>query len=35
MTIWIDGEFLGGSDILLELFQNGELQQKVDAAFAG
>ena len=33
--VFLDGELLGGSDILLELFQNGELQQKVDAAFAG
>ena len=24
--IYIDGEFVGGSDILLSMFQNGELQ---------
>ncbi|PIE24590.1 MAG: monothiol glutaredoxin, Grx4 family [Planctomycetota bacterium] len=30
--VFVDGEFLGGSDIVLELFQNGELQKKIQAA---
>lgn len=25
--VYIDGQFVGGSDILLEMFQNGELQK--------
>lgn len=32
--VFIGGELLGGSDIVLEMAENGELQQKVDAAFA-
>ena len=32
--IFIDGEFVGGCDILLELHQSGELQKLVDAAYA-
>ena len=31
--LFIDGEFIGGSDIMDELFQKGELQKKVQAAF--
>ena len=27
--LYIDGEFIGGSDICMELYQNGELQKKV------
>lgn len=27
--VYIDGKFIGGSDIVLELFQNGELAQMV------
>jgi monothiol glutaredoxin len=30
--VFVGGEFLGGSDILLELHEKGELQAKVDAA---
>ena len=29
--LYIKGEFVGGSDILLEMYQNGELQQKLTA----
>lgn len=25
--VYIDGQFVGGSDILMEMFQNGELQK--------
>jgi monothiol glutaredoxin len=32
--IYIDGEFVGGSDIAIELYQNGELQQMVEVALA-
>ncbi len=32
--IYINGEFLGGSDILIELYQKGELQQMVEVAMA-
>ncbi|WP_392530667.1 Grx4 family monothiol glutaredoxin [Nostoc sp. C117] len=32
--VYIDGEFVGGSDILIELYQKGELQQKVEVALA-
>ena len=28
--VYIDGEFIGGSDIVLELYQNGELQKKLE-----
>ena len=27
---YIKGEFIGGSDILLELYENGELENKLD-----
>ncbi len=27
--LYIKGEFIGGSDIMLELYQNGELQKKI------
>ena len=30
----VGGEMVGGSDIVLEMFQSGELQKKVDAIFA-
>ena len=33
--IYINGELVGGCDITLELFQQGELQKMVDAATAG
>jgi monothiol glutaredoxin len=32
--VYVNGEFLGGSDILLELYQKGELQQLVEVALA-
>jgi monothiol glutaredoxin len=32
--VYIDGEFVGGSDILIELYQKGELQQMVEVALA-
>ena len=28
--IYVNGEFLGGSDILMEMYQNGELKQAID-----
>lgn len=30
--IYVGGEFLGGCDIIREMYANGELQQKVEAA---
>jgi monothiol glutaredoxin len=32
--VYINGEFIGGSDIMIELYQNGELQQMVEVALA-
>lgn len=32
--IYINGEFVGGSDIMIELYQKGELQQMVEVALA-
>lgn len=32
--VYVDGEFVGGSDILIELYQKGELQQIVEVAMA-
>jgi monothiol glutaredoxin len=32
--VYINGEFIGGSDILIELYQKGELQQIVEVALA-
>lgn len=32
--VYINGEFVGGSDVLMELFQQGELQQMVEVALA-
>ncbi|APB35138.1 Glutaredoxin-related protein [Gloeomargarita lithophora Alchichica-D10] len=32
--VYINGEFLGGSDILIEMYQSGELQEKVAVAMA-
>lgn len=28
--IYIDGEFIGGADILIEQFQSGELQETIE-----
>jgi monothiol glutaredoxin len=32
--VYINGEFVGGSDVVIELYQTGELQQKVEVAMA-
>jgi monothiol glutaredoxin len=32
--VYVNGEFLGGSDVLIELYQKGELQQIVEVALA-
>ncbi|MDH3639079.1 MAG: Grx4 family monothiol glutaredoxin [Gammaproteobacteria bacterium] len=32
--LYIGGEFVGGSDIMMELYQNGELQKKLGEAAA-
>lgn len=32
--LYIDGKFIGGSDILIEMYQKGELQQMVEVALA-
>jgi monothiol glutaredoxin len=32
--VYINGEFIGGSDIMVELYQKGELQQMVEVALA-
>lgn len=32
--VYIDGQFIGGSDIMIELYQKGELQQMVEVALA-
>lgn len=32
--LWVNGELVGGSDIILELFESGELQTMVKAANA-
>jgi monothiol glutaredoxin len=32
--VYINGEFIGGSDILIELYQTGELQEMVEVALA-
>jgi monothiol glutaredoxin len=32
--VYINGQFVGGSDILIELYQKGELQQMVEVALA-
>jgi len=30
--LYIDGEFVGGSDIMMEMYENGELKQKLSEA---
>ena len=30
--LYVNGEFVGGSDIMMEMYQSGELQQALDAA---
>lgn len=32
--VYINGQFVGGSDIMIELYQKGELQEKVEVALA-
>jgi monothiol glutaredoxin len=32
--VYLNGEFLGGSDILIELYQKGQLQETVEVALA-
>jgi monothiol glutaredoxin len=32
--VYINGKFVGGSDVLIELYQKGELQQLVEVTFA-
>jgi len=32
--VYLNGEFLGRSDILIELYQNGKLQETVEVALA-
>ncbi|MBD2089322.1 Grx4 family monothiol glutaredoxin [Microcoleus sp. FACHB-1515] len=32
--VYVNGEFVGGSDILIELYQSGELQQMMEVALA-
>ena len=32
--VYINGEFIGGCDIIIEMYQNGELQQMVELALA-
>ncbi|MEB3828401.1 Grx4 family monothiol glutaredoxin [Phormidium sp. CCY1219] len=32
--VYLNGEFIGGSDILIELYQSGELPQIVEVALA-
>lgn len=32
--VYINGQFIGGSDVLIELYQKGDLQQLVEVAFA-
>lgn len=29
--VYVDGEFLGGSDIVVEMHESGELEQKIEA----
>ena len=32
--LYVDGEFVGGSDIMLEMYQAGELQEMIEVASA-
>ena len=32
--VYINGEFVGGCDIMIEMYQNGELQQTVEVALS-
>ena len=33
--LYVKGEFIGGSDIMMEMYESGELQQALGAASAG
>ena len=33
--LYVKGEFVGGSDIMMEMYQNGELQQVLGSSQAG
>ncbi len=33
--VFLNGEFIGGSDVVLELFEKGELKKMADSVFAG
>lgn len=32
--VYINGQFVGGSDLMIEMYQSGELQQTVEVALA-
>ena len=32
--VYLNGEFLGGSDIMIEMYQSGQLQETVEVALA-
>ena len=32
--VYVNGELMGGSDIVLEMYNSGELQEKVESAFS-
>lgn len=32
--VFVGGEFIGGSDTTMEMYESGELQKKIDAVFA-
>ena len=32
--VYLDGEFIGGSDILIEMYNSGELREKLNVALA-
>ena len=32
--VYVNGQFIGGSDIMIEMYQSGELQQMVEVALA-
>jgi monothiol glutaredoxin len=32
--LYVDGEFVGGTDVMIELYQNGELAEMIEVATA-
>ena len=32
--VYLNGEFVGGSDVMIEMYQNGDLQEMVEVALA-